>query len=227
MIGSTTIAVPLAWYQSITHHVAQLNNLVGTLPLPHQHGNVTDFNIHNQTSVPSPTFGNIDAHTGGDHDASRHPGMRLGVGASANAPVDLDNIFYDPLPVIHDVSGMDQEAINRDWANFLDLDESNSQLAQSWNVASTSPVDPRSIDCNSSPTPASFDSAPVATRARSVHRCSHCMLSFTRAGDLRRHSLTHNPDAPRLACNAAGCHRQFKRKDKLVDHMKIHRGPTA
>jgi len=58
----------------------------------------------------------------------------------------------------------------------------------------------------------------IASPRRTTHNCTQCMKSYSRLGDLRRHSLSHNPNAPRFSCPQAACGRQFLRMDKLRDH---------
>jgi len=58
----------------------------------------------------------------------------------------------------------------------------------------------------------------IPSLRRTTHNCTQCMKSYSRLGDLRRHSLSHNPNAPRFSCPRAECGRQFLRMDKLKDH---------
>jgi hypothetical protein len=50
--------------------------------------------------------------------------------------------------------------------------------------------------------------------------CSHlgCNKSYLRAGDCRRHMRDHGP--PRFPCTEVGCGMQFRRRDKLCQHLR-------
>ena len=56
--------------------------------------------------------------------------------------------------------------------------------------------------------------------------CSHvgCTQTFSRSGDLDRHSKSHQAGPKDLDCPVRDCHRKgvdgFMRKDKLMDHLK-------
>lgn len=59
------------------------------------------------------------------------------------------------------------------------------------------------------------------------HHCPSCMRTFRRRSDRNRHTLVHNPNAPRYGCSFPGCdrvgNRGFLRKDKLTQHQDYRR----
>lgn len=54
------------------------------------------------------------------------------------------------------------------------------------------------------------------------HACPCCGTPFRRKGDMERHKKKHG--SRDLKCNQAGCGWAFYRKDKLDNHMKVHKG---
>ena len=71
---------------------------------------------------------------------------------------------------------------------------------------------------------ASSDPYPIVNRplpTTQLHSCAMCGRLFKRKGDMERHARSHS--GPRnWKCQTAGCNKEFYRKDKLVDHSKIH-----
>ncbi|PMD41904.1 hypothetical protein L207DRAFT_511663 [Hyaloscypha variabilis F] len=122
------------------------------------------------------------------------------------------------------INNMDQATINEDLQDLFGLDASNIPWSHPYDVgmhSSTVQTDfaaPQGVDAPPPVSSFSSDGTTVATPPRSMHHCQHCMRAFSRAGDLRRHALSHNPNATRLSCPRAGCGRQFLRVDKLKDH---------
>jgi uncharacterized Zn-finger protein len=145
-------------------------------------------------------------------------------------PTMANDINPVALPFSLDITGtgnynnMDQATINEDLQDLFGLDPSTTPWSQPYDVgmhSSTLQTDfaiPLIVDVPLTAGGFSSDGTTAAAPPRSMHQCQHCMTSFSRAGDLRRHALSHNPSATRLSCPRAGCGRQFLRVDKLKDH---------
>lgn len=70
----------------------------------------------------------------------------------------------------------------------------------------------------SSQIPSDANTNPGSDVVQPMHRCPNCPRVYSRLADLRRHALSHNPDAPQYLCPSMNCTRTFLRKDKLKDH---------
>jgi hypothetical protein len=138
-------------------------------------------------------------------------GNQLGISSSSPSMT----LFGNPINNMH------HPALDDEWQHLLDFESSTSLTTRNYDAALPSPVVQGSFGTpvldNSSPTPGGSGSL-VATPSRLVHHCQHCMKSFSRAGDLRRHGRSHNPNATRFSCPRQDCGRYFLRMDKLNDH---------
>jgi hypothetical protein len=147
---------------------------------------------------------------------------------NANNYPDLD-VAISRLPSdmnlgSHHVANMAQGTTDEYMQGLFDFECAAFPSTQSYDAGQSIPFvqEPSFGGDMAATTPAlsSESETSVPTRPRPVHNCHHCMASFFRAGDLRRHALSHNPNAPRLSCPRAGCGRQFLRMDKLNDHRR-------
>jgi hypothetical protein len=111
---------------------------------------------------------------------------------------------------------MGQPTNDVDWDQWLDLPSD-----QSHDTGPLSPAVGGSYGVSVVDDPASASggsgSAMVPTPSRPLHNCTHCMKSFSRLADLRRHARAHNPNATQFTCS---CGDQFLRMDKLRDHRR-------
>lgn len=121
-------------------------------------------------------------------------------GASSSDSANIDIFFNDFVD-------FGPAASEQGYAGF----RMTAALEQQINVQPTSPDVPRSAS-----------SAPVTPGGGTNPRytCPGCIETFSRRGDRDRHARSHDPNACRFPCPAPHCSREFKRKDKLLDHQR-------
>ncbi|ELU06199.1 hypothetical protein CAPTEDRAFT_227344, partial [Capitella teleta] len=73
-----------------------------------------------------------------------------------------------------------------------------------------------------------FRSKLILQRHRLTHnaerkfKCEICEMSFHKLEYLKRHCSSKHSEVKPFTCNFPECGKSFKRKDKLMDHMKVH-----
>jgi hypothetical protein len=159
-------------------------------------------------------------------------GPGCGARHECRSPLDLPTrymqAFADPVLSGHNATSMGQAFVNDDGSTLFgfhtptipsDPSSSSGLLGPVVQGASfEAPALDDTAPSTGGTSSAQMATAPTTSSSRSVYQCQHCVRSYFRIGDLRRHARAHNPNATKFFCPQTECGRQFLRKDKLRDH---------
>ncbi len=204
-----------------TRHATHLSN---------EDAPITGADASNHTWAPTPFVNNNSFNAPQDPHSNNSQWMDPAAGHAMN--VDLHSgymqAFADPVLSGHHATSMDKTFFNDDGSTLFGFNTPTIPSDPSSGSGLLGPViQGASFEApalnDTAPTTggtssAQMATAPITSSSRSVYQCQYCVKSYSRVGDLRRHSRSHNPNATKFSCPQAGCGRQFLRKDKLRDH---------
>jgi len=217
----------LARVEALEARCLTLENIVstGTPLFVQQNVPATNVDTLSYTFVPSPTLSNHDFNAAEDPNTNSFRLMDL-PGRAMNANIDPGDmqLSLDQFLAGQPVASIGQPTLDEDFQNSFNLQASIFPSDPSTPGPITRGANLESTTLDNSGPVADWSSsnlvalAPVTNLHPSVHQCQYCMKSFSRISDVRRHSRSHNPNAPRFFCSNTNCNRQFLRMDKLKDH---------